>query len=192
MNQIKYVERHYRSISSATQNRKNELLKICDQSSIQSSHSSSSSIFITFFHSSISASRHYDVQSNRQHDFEYAHENHSSMNHARQIRQLNDRQAFESYVSLSSKISYEKELSTLNKLYKEKKKFEDTENNFDFKLTIYFDKCRHADLSKHAYDKGISVMLIDETLIRYYVNRTNFIIFNDFCISMRTYFESFE
>jgi hypothetical protein len=114
------------------------------------------------------------------------------MNHARQIRQLNDRQAFESYVSLSSKISYEKELSTLNKLYKEKKKFEDTENNFDFKLTIYFDKCRHADLSKHAYDKGISVMLIDETLIRYYVNRTNFIIFNDFCISMRTYFESFE
>jgi hypothetical protein len=29
-------------------------------------------------------------------------------------------------------------------------------------------------------------------LTRYYVNRTNFIIFNDFCISMRTYFESSE
>jgi hypothetical protein len=114
------------------------------------------------------------------------------MNHARQIRQLNDRQAFESYVSSSSKISYEKELSTLNKLDKEKKKFEDTENNFDFKLTIYLDKCKHADLSKHAYDKEISVMLIDETLTRYYVNRTNFITFNDFCISMRTYFEDFE
>jgi hypothetical protein len=192
MNQIKYVERHYRSISSATRNRKNELLKICDQSSIQSSHSSSSSIFITFLHSSTSTSRHYDVQSNRQHDFEYAHENHSSMNHARKIRQLDDRQAFESYVSSSSKISYEKELSTLNKLYKEKEKFENTENNFDFKLTIYLDWCKHADLSKHTYDKEISVMLIDEKLIRYYVNRANFITFNDFCISMRTYFENFE
>jgi hypothetical protein len=128
----------------------------------------------------------------------YAHENHSSMNQqTRQIRQSDDsnqefqHQALESYVS-SSKISYEKELSTLNKLYKEKKKFENTKDNFDFKLTIYLDKCRHADLSEHAYEKEISAMLIDETLTRYYVNRTNFIIFNDFCISMRTYFESSE
>ncbi len=80
----------------------------------------------------------------------------------------------------------------LNKLYKEKKKFESTENNFDFKLTIYLDKCKHADLSEHAYEKEVSVMLTDETLTRYYVNRTNFIIFNDFCTSMRTYFESSE
>ncbi len=80
----------------------------------------------------------------------------------------------------------------LNKLYKEKKKFEDTENNFDFKLTIYLDKFKHADLSKHAYEKEISVTLIDETLIRYYVNRANFITFHDFCTSMRTYFEYFE
>jgi hypothetical protein len=80
----------------------------------------------------------------------------------------------------------------LNKLYKKKKKFENTENNFDFKLTIYLDKCRHADLSKHAYEKEISVMLTDETLIRYYVNRANFIMLNDFCFSMRTYFENSE
>jgi hypothetical protein len=53
----------------------------------------------------------------------------------------------------------------LNKLYKEKKKFEDTENNFDFKLTIYLDKCRHADLSKHAYEKRISAMLTDRLTV---------------------------
>ncbi len=117
------------------------------------------------------------------------------MNHTRQISQSDDRQtrqAFKSYVSSSSKISYEKELSTLNKLYKEKRKFESTENNFDFKLTIYLDKCRHADLSKHAYEKEISVMLTSETLTLYYVNKANFITFNDFCINMRTYFENSE
>ncbi len=195
MNQIKYVEKHYRKISSATQNRKNELLKISNQF-----QSSSSSISITSLNSSISMSRHSNPQYEpSEYAFaKYAHENHSSMNQqTRQIRQSDDsnqefqHQALESYVS-SSKISYEKELSTLNKLYKEKKKFENTKDNFDFKLTIYLDKCRHADLSEHAYEKEISAMLIDETLTRYYVNRTNFIIFNDFCISMRTYFESSE
>ncbi len=115
MNQIKYVERHYRSISSATQNRKNELLKICDQSSIQqslstqTSHSSSfssSQISITLLNSSISISRQYDVQSNRQYEpseyafAEYAHENLRSMNQIRQTFQ-SDYQAFESYVSSS-------------------------------------------------------------------------------------------
>jgi hypothetical protein len=185
MNQIKYVEKHYRKISSATKNRKNELLRLSNQSQSQSF---SSSISITSLHSSISASRHYDAQSNRQYELseyaliEYVHENHSSINQqTRQTRQSNDRnqdfqhqhQAFESYVS-SSKISYEKELSTLNKLYKEKKKFEDTEDNFDLKLTIYLDKCRHANLSKHAYEKKVSVMLTDETLIRYYLKLSKF------------------
>ncbi len=177
MNQIKYVEKHYRKISSATQNRKNELLKISNQFQSSSSsisnqfQSSSSSISITSLNSSISASRHYDAQSNRQYEpskyafAEYA--NLVSMNHTRQNPQSDDRQALESYVSSSSKISYKKELSTLNKLYKEKKKFESTENNFDFKLTIYLDKCRHADLSEHAYEKEISAMLTDETLTRY-------------------------
>jgi hypothetical protein len=119
------------------------------------------------------------------------------MNEIRRASQSNHQtsinQAFESYVSSSSsKITYEKELSMLNKLYKKKKKFEDTRDNFDFKLTIYLDKCRHADLSEHVYEKEISAMLTDETLIRYYVNKTNFITFNDFCINMQTYFEDSE
>ncbi len=112
------------------------------------------------------------------------------MNRTRQSQ--SNYQAFELYVSSSSKTAYEKELTTLNKLYKNEKKFEDIENNFDFKLITYFDKCRYADLSKHVYEKEISVMLTDETFIRYYVNRTNFITFNDFCINMQTYFENSE
>jgi hypothetical protein len=65
--------------------------------------------------------------------------------------------SLESYVSSSSKVIYEKKLSMLNKLYKKKKKFENTKDNFDFKLTIYLDKCRHADLSEHAYEKGVQL-----------------------------------
>jgi hypothetical protein len=115
------------------------------------------------------------------------------VNEIRRASQISINQAFESYVSSSSaKTIYEKKLSMLNKLYKNEKKFDDTEDNFDFKLTIYLDKCRHADLSKHAYEKEISAMLTDETLTRYYANKTNFITFNDFCISMQTYFENSE
>ncbi len=123
----------------------------------------------------------------------YADENLRLVNEIRRASQISINQAFESYVSSSSaKTIYEKKLSMLNKLYKNEKKFDDTEDNFDFKLTIYLDKCRHADLSKHAYEKEISAMLTDETLTRYYANKTNFITFNDFCISMQTYFENSE
>jgi hypothetical protein len=148
----------------------------------------------------------YDRESNRSRNRQYepseyaltryADENLRSMNEIRRAsqsdHQISVNQAFKSYVSSSAKIIYEKELSMLNKLYKKKKKFENTENNFDFKLTIYLDKCKHADLSEHAYEKEVFVMLTDEALIRYYVNRTNFITFDDFCTNMRTYFESSE
>jgi hypothetical protein len=123
----------------------------------------------------------------------YADENSHSMNLTRRASQ-SDYHALESYVSSSSpaKIIYSKELSRLNKLYKNEEKFESTKNNFDFKLTIYLDKCKYADLSKHAYEKNVLLMLTNETLTYYYANKNNFITFNDFCISMRLYFESSE
>jgi hypothetical protein len=129
----------------------------------------------------------------------YADENLRSMNLIRRASQ-SDYQASELYASSSfseinqsdERVIYAKKLSALNKLYKNEEKFEDTENNFDFKLTIYLDKCKFADLSEHAYEKGVSLMLTSETLIYYYVNRNNFITFNDFCINMRLYFENSE
>jgi hypothetical protein len=38
-------------------------------------------------------------------------------------------------------------------------KFEATRNNFDFKLQIYINKCRRADISSHVYDKKTNIML---------------------------------
>jgi hypothetical protein len=127
---------------------------------------------------------------NRQYEItEYADKNFRSMNLIRRASQSNH-QTSESYVSFSSsKFIYSKELSALNKLYKNEEKFENTRNNFDFKLTIYLDKCKFANLSEHVYEKDVSLMLTNETLTYYYVNRNNFITFNEFCISMRLYFE---
>jgi hypothetical protein len=66
------------------------------------------------------------------------------------------------------------------------------QNPDNFKLTIYLDKCKYADLSEHAYEKSVLLMLTNETLTYYYVNKNNFITFNDFCINMRLYFENSE
>ncbi len=140
-----------------------------------------------------------DRPRNRQYEItEYADENPCSVNQTRRASQP-DYQASEPYAPSSSqnnqsdeRIIYAKELSALNKLYKDEEKFGSTRNNFDFKLTIYLDKCKFADLSEHVYGKEISLMLTNEALTYYYANRDNFITFNDFCTSMRLYFESSE
>jgi hypothetical protein len=119
------------------------------------------------------------------------------MNQTRRASQP-DYQTLEPYASSppdnqpDERITYAKELLALNKLYNNEEKFEDTKDNFDFKLIIYLDKCKFADLPEHACEKGVSLMLTSETLTYYYVNRDNFITFNDFCTSMRLYFESSE
>jgi Ni/Co efflux regulator RcnB len=163
-------------------NRQNRHIDIRNRQFTESRHENRS------FKSESRFENQYDRESNRfrnrQYEItEYANENLRSVNQIRRASQsdYSDYQTFESYVSFSSsKIIYAKELSTLNKLYKNEEKFDDTENNFDFKLTIYLDKCKFADLSKHAYEKDVSLMLTNETLTYYYVNRDNFITFNDF------------
>jgi hypothetical protein len=130
---------------------------------------------------------------------EYADENPRPMNLTRRAPQP-DYQAPEPYApspppevnQSGERVTYAKKLSALNKLYKDEEKFEDTENNFDFKLTIYLDKCKFADLPEHAYGKGVSLMLTGEALTYYYANRDNFTTFNGFCTSMRLYFEGPE
>jgi hypothetical protein len=48
------------------------------------------------------------------------------------------------------------------------------------------------NLSKHAYLKAVSIMLSDQTLTYYYSNKVTYFIFDDFCASMRAYFENSE
>ncbi len=91
-----------------------------------------------------------------------------------------------------SKKSYSKKLAQLKKIYNQIDKFEATKNNFDFKLQIYINKCRRADISSHAYDKKANIMLKKEALTHYYANRDNFLTFDQFCINMRQFYERYE
>lgn len=56
-------------------------------------------------------------------------------------------------------ISFRASLYFLDKIYKEEDKFGGRGDNFDFKVTVYYDKCRRAGLPPHAYIFGASIML---------------------------------
>ncbi len=88
--------------------------------------------------------------------------------------------------------NYAREIVSLNKIYRDEDRFSDSENNFEFKLLIFFDRCSQMNLSKHAYLKAVSIMLSDQTLTYYYSNKVTYFIFDDFCANMRAYFENSE
>ncbi len=80
----------------------------------------------------------------------------------------------------------------LEKIYKKQNKFDNIDDNFDYKLLIFYDKCKRIDVSKLMYDKAILVMLKNETQTHYYVNRINYVSFDVFCVDMKLFFEEFE
>ncbi len=86
-----------------------------------------------------------------------------------------------------------RQLTLLNKIYKKKDKFSDTDNNFDYKVMIFYDKCRRVELSSHAYIQSVSVMLSSQALYYYYSNQLQLSHdFFDFCISIKNAFEKSE
>jgi hypothetical protein len=92
---------------------------------------------------------------------------------------------------------HEKELANLAKLYTNEAKYNDENDSFSFKLTIFHDMCDRADVLQSAKLKAFSIMLKDLTLDYYYSNMftmsTNtLIIFDEVCFSMRNYFEDVE
>ncbi len=88
---------------------------------------------------------------------------------------------------------FSRQLALLNKIYRKKDKFSDTNSNFDYKIMIFYDKCRRANLSSHAYSQGASIMLSDQALIHYYSNQLQMNHdFFDFCISIKNAFEESE
>jgi hypothetical protein len=101
-----------------------------------------------------------------------------------------------SYVSTSilSRIteSFFEKLSQLNKIYTIEQKFTNTDNNFDFKLRIFFNKCKRVELSSHAYIKKASFMLAKRALFYFYDNQYENITFNKFRVDMKKFFEESE
>jgi hypothetical protein len=124
---------------------------------------------------------------------EYALENLYTVNEIRRAFSKRHIYAFEFYDQSNDRSNnYAKEISSLSKIYKDENRFNDSENNFDFKLLIFFDRCSQMNLSEHAYLKAASIMLSDQTLTYYYSNKVTYFTFDDFCINMRTHFENSE
>jgi hypothetical protein len=98
------------------------------------------------------------------------------------------------YESTQSRLvqNFCKKLSQLNKIYKNDEKFKNTNDNFEFKSKIFFNKCKRVELSSHAYIEEIAFMLTSQTLFYFYVNEYENITFDKFRVDIKTFFEKFE
>jgi hypothetical protein len=83
-------------------------------------------------------------------------------------------------------------LSQLNKIYKNDEKFKNTNDNFEFKLKIFINKCKRVELSSHAYLKEIAFMFTSRALFHFYVNEYENITFDKFRVDMKRCFEESE
>ncbi len=88
--------------------------------------------------------------------------------------------------------NYSKKLVLLKKIYKNDDKFDIIDDNFNFKILIFYDKCKRADLFRIAYDEDVSIMFRNQILIYFYTNQVIFITFDDFCVSMKNFFKDSE
>jgi hypothetical protein len=66
--------------------------------------------------------------------------------------------------------TYGKELANLAKLYTDKSKYSNENNNFDFKLTIFTNLCQKADIPKQEFGQAYSTILHNLALNHYYTN----------------------
>ncbi len=98
--------------------------------------------------------------------------------------------------SMRIESEHEKELANLAKLYTNKAKYNDENDSFFFKLTIFHNMCDRADVSQSIKLKAFFIMLKDLILDYYYSNMfINIIIvitFDEVCFSMKNYFEKVE
>jgi hypothetical protein len=98
------------------------------------------------------------------------------------------------YESTQSRLvqNFFKELSQLNKIYKNDEKFKSTDDNFEFKFKIFINKCKRVELSSHAYIEEVAFMFANQALFHFYVNEYENITFDKFRVDMKTFFEEFE
>ncbi len=74
-------------------------------------------------------------------------------------------------------------------MYKEENKSKSKDDNFDFKIMIFYDKCNVIELFKHVYMQIALIMLEERALNHYYLNRMCAMTFNQCCINIKRYFE---
>ncbi len=105
-------------------------------------------------------------------------------------------ESFKSIESIKIESDHEKKSANLAKLYTNEAKYNDENDSFSFKLTIFHDMCDCVDVSQSIKLKAFLIMLKDLAFDYYYsnmfINIMIFIIFDEICFSMKNYFEDAE
>jgi len=80
----------------------------------------------------------------------------------------------------------------LTKIYTKSNKYSGKNDNFDYKLMIFYNLCEKAALPSQAFGQAYSTMLHSLALDHYYTNRKNVsqaTSFEQICYATRNYFE---
>jgi hypothetical protein len=89
-------------------------------------------------------------------------------------------------------IEYDKKIGNLMKMYTDEAKYSDENDSFLFKLTMFYDICRRAEISEETKLNVFFIMLKELTLNYYYAHLNISKSFDEACIAMRLYFERTE
>ena len=88
---------------------------------------------------------------------------------------------------------YGRELGIMIKIYTKESKYRGNGDSFNFKLTIFHDIYRCANIPYKAKAKAFPIMLKGLALNFYYLNNTiNKLSFQDICSAIQTYFKGLE
>ena len=88
---------------------------------------------------------------------------------------------------------YRQELSIIIKIYTEESKYRENRDSFNFKLAIFHNIYRRANIPHKAKAKAFFIMLKGLVLNFYYLNNTiNKLSFQDICSAIQTYFKGLE
>lgn len=194
--QIRRVEDHYDTISRMTFKRKKELMSIPDPFAWQESPSEPNQ---QSYLPTVAALKDPKSQSSQNATVPQPNLNttttpksNQSLSPTPQLPDLLNPFGEQNLIQSIQDNQFSRQLVLLDKIYKEEDKFGGTGDNFDFKVTVYYDKCRRADLPSHAYIYSASIMLTGQALTRFYANRIGTSIFEQFCHNMRNFFEGTE
>lgn len=81
----------------------------------------------------------------------------------------------------------------LDKIFKDKGKFSGTSQNFNFKITIFYDKYRRVRLLLNSFIYSISIILFGQAWIyQNYTNYENISTFDQLYINIQLFFEELK
>jgi hypothetical protein len=97
--------------------------------------------------------------------------------------------------SIKRESDFERELSTLAKLYTKEAKYSEKNDSFSYKLIIFHDMCDRVDIS-HSIKLKIFLTMLKKLALDYYyqniITSITSLTFDEICFQMKSYFEDVE